>query len=113
MPVVVCACVCGSTLRGDPEKHRLPATGGGSDAIEQIKLVEIVDNHAPDSCAYGVAKLLLRLVIAMEENLLCRKPRLKRHRELSAGHDVESHALFLHNLGDREVDKGLGSVQNA
>ena len=89
--------------------HDLPLP---RDRIEEVRFGSGVDDDRPHAAVKGVGKLVRELVVAVHDDLLCRKARLHRRVELAARDDVRTQTFAVGDGIHRLAGKRLGGIQD-
>ena len=79
-------------------------------AVQPLQLIVVVDDHQPHILPQGVQQFAVGLVVAVEADLLGRESGGQSGVQLSLRHDVQPHALIVHDPADLLAAEGLAGV---
>ena len=98
--------------RGDADHDLLDLSSFTRQTVKEVQLIEAVNNHPADAVFQGVPKLLGRLVVAVEVDVVRRIAHRRRDGKLAARHHVQPKPLLHHDAGQGRVDVGLAGVDH-
>ncbi len=85
-------------------------TPHGQKAVQAFNLAEGIDDDSPHPGVERRGQLLVRLVVAVQQQIRGRDTGPQRQGQLAAGGHVEPHALLVRHPGHGPTEKGLGGV---
>ena len=98
---------------GYPHEQRRAHVRAGDQRLDPVELVMGVGDDASDTRVERGTQLVVRLVVAMEDDPRRRKAGVERHEQLAAGRDVEVKLFLVDEPHHRLAQKRLARVRDA